>query len=116
MHLSNKSSSLTPRQQTWLEEQQQFVRSGLSASEFCRQRLLNISTFYNRRERLAQLGVHNFDTPEQVHASFIDAGSIQSFALPKVREVAQPAASVVPTGIELRIDLGAGMILTLTRH
>jgi hypothetical protein len=51
MHTNDTISFLTPRQQTWLEEQQQFVESGLSAREFCRQRRLNISTFYNRRER-----------------------------------------------------------------
>ena len=116
MHASNKISSLTPRQQDWFEDQQQFMSSGLSAREFCRQRLLNISTFYNRRERLAELGLNNFVAPHQARASFIDAGSIQSFTIPQAREALGSTTSVAPTGIELRIDLGAGMIVTLTRH
>ena len=76
MHANDTIPFLTPRQQAWLEEQQQFVESGLSAREFCRQRRLNISTFYNRRERLAELGANNWVVPHQSSATFIDAGSL----------------------------------------
>ena len=34
MHANDNIPLLTPRQQTWLEEQQHFVTSGLSAREF----------------------------------------------------------------------------------
>ena len=116
MHTNDTISFLTPRQQTWLEEQQQFVESGLSAREFCRQRRLNISTFYNRRERLAELGANNWVVPHQSSATFIDAGSLKSFAIAQTREPNEPTASVTPTGVELRLELGAGIVLTIKRH
>ena len=47
MHATGTISFLTPRQQAWLEEQQQFVSSGLSAREFCKLHQLSTSTFYS---------------------------------------------------------------------
>lgn len=41
MHAIGTISFLTPRQQAWLEEQQQFVSSGLSAREFCKRHQLS---------------------------------------------------------------------------
>jgi len=46
---------LNSRQQKWDDEQKQFQASGLTVREFCRLHRLTQSTFYKRRERLAQL-------------------------------------------------------------
>ena len=116
MHATGTISFLTPRQQTWLEEQQQFVSSGLSAREFCKLHQLSTSTFYKRRERLAELDPRPVTTTGQPAAAFIDAGSIQSFAIAKTSVPDEHPEPVVPTGVEMRIDLGAGIVLTIKRH
>lgn len=116
MHATGTISFLTPRQQTWLEEQQQFVSSGLSAREFCKLHQLSTSTFYKRRERLAELDPRHVTTTAQPAAAFIDAGSIQSFAIAKTSVPDEHPEPVVPTGVEMRIDLGAGIVLTIKRH
>jgi predicted DNA-binding transcriptional regulator AlpA len=116
MHATGTISFLTPRQQAWLEEQQQFVSSGLSAREFCKLHQLSTSTFYKRRERLAELDPRPVTTTGQPAAAFIDAGSIQSFAIAKTSVPDEHPEPVVPTGVEMRIDLGAGIVLTIKRH
>ncbi len=117
MHATGTISFLTPRQQAWLEEQQQFVSSGLSAREFCKLHQLSTSTFYKRRERLAELDPRPVTTIGQPAAAFIDAGSIQSFAIAdetsKTNEHTDPVA---PTSVEMRLDLGAGVVLTIKRY
>ena len=55
MQSPKQSQQLSPRQQQWRDEQEQFEASGLTARKFCELHRLNASTFYKRRERLAEL-------------------------------------------------------------
>ena len=104
MHATGTISFLTPRQQTWLEEQQQFVSSGLSAREFCKLHQLSTSTFYKRRERLAELDPRPVTTTGQPAAAFIDAGSIQSFAIAdETSQTNEHTDPVAPTSVEMRL-------------
>jgi hypothetical protein len=114
MQSPKQSQQLSPRQQQWHDEQKQFEASGLTARKFCQLHQLNQSTFYKRRERLAELSADNVAAGQ--HASmFIDAGSIDSSVKPRVCEP-ELVDSQAPPILELRIDLGAGITLTLTRH
>ena len=115
MQSPKQSQQLSPRQQQWHDEQKQFEASGLTARKFCQLHQLNPSTFYKRRERLAELSTDNVIVPSQKVVTFIDAGSIDSSVKPRVREP-ELVDSQAPPILELRIDLGAGITLTLTRH
>ena len=106
---------LSPRQQQWRNEQDQFEASGLTAHKFCELHRLNVSTFYKRRERLAELSADNVAAAGQQASMFIDAGLIESSVEPSAR-APELVDSQAPPILELRIDLGAGIILTLTRH
>ena len=112
---SPKQSQLSPRQQQWRDEHEQFEASGLTARKLCEFRRLNASTFYKRRERLAELNADNVAAAGQHASMFIDAGSIDSSVNPSAR-APELVDSQAPPILELRIDLGAGIILTLTRH
>lgn len=115
MQSPKQSQQLSPRQQQWRDEQEQFEASGLTARKFCELNQLNPSTFYKRRERLVELSVDNVVATSQKVATFIDAGSIDSSVNPSAR-APELVDSQAPPTLELRIDLGAGIILTLTRH
>jgi hypothetical protein len=115
MQSPKQSQQLSPRQQQWHDEQKQFEASGLTARKFCQLHQLNPSTFYKRRERLAELSTDNVIVPSQKVVTFIDAGSIDSSVKPSAR-APELVDSQAPPILELRIDLGAGITLTLTRH
>jgi hypothetical protein len=115
MQSPKQSQQLSPRQQQWHDEQKQFEASGLTARKFCQLHQLNPSTFYKRRERLAELSTDNVIVPSQKVVTFIDAGSIDSSVKPRIRAPELVDSQASPT-LELRIDLGAGITLTLTRH
>ncbi len=79
MQSPKQSQQLSPRQQQWRDEQEQFETSGLTARKFCELHRLNASTFYKRRERLAvELSADNVAAAGQHASMFIDAGSIDS--------------------------------------
>lgn len=116
MQASDTIPSLNSRQRAWLQEQQQFVNSGLNARQFCLEQQLNVATFYNRRQRLKELGLISEMTADSSSARFIDAGSIHAFVATEPSVAAKSPDRVLSAGIELRIDLGAGVVLTLTRR
>jgi len=115
MQSQKQSQQLNPRQQQWRDEQEQFEASGLTATKFCQLHQLNPSTFYKRRERLAEVSAENLIVHGQKAATFIDAGSIDSAVKPSARAPEVVDSQALPI-LELRIDLGEGIILTLTRH
>ncbi len=115
MQSPKQSQQLSPRQQQWRDEQEQFEASGLTARKFCELHRLNASTFYKRRERLAELSADNVVAVGPKVATFIDAGSIESVVKSRACEPELVDSQAPPT-LELRLDLGAGIILTLTRH
>lgn len=116
MQSPKQSQQLSPRQKQWRDEQEQFEASGLTARKFCELHRLNASTFYKRRERLAELSADNVVAAGQKVATFIDAGSIESTVVKPRACEPELVDSQAPTALELRLDLGAGIILTLTRH
>ena len=115
MQSPKQSQQLSPRQQQWHDEQKQFEASGLTARKFCQLHQLNPSTFYKRRERLAELNADTVGAAGQYASMFIDAGSIDPSVKLSARAPELVDSQASPT-LELRIDLGAGITLTLTRH
>ena len=132
----------TVREQRFESEQELFKASGLTVREFCRRHNISPSGFYSRRANIANIAevgarASLIAPPELLNtAGFIDAGLLKKSKTKKVSGVkarAQTAqaltalaasttasttasTALTPTALELRIDLGAGVVLTLTRR
>ena len=115
----------TVREQRFESEQELFKASGLTVREFCRRHNISPSGFYSRRANSVDFGarVPLITPPELANtASFIDAGLLKKSKATKVGDVkaraqkAEALTHLTPTALELRIDLGAGVVLTLTRY
>lgn len=101
----------------WREVLKRFESAGITVSEFCAREDVCVSSFYRWR---CQLGVHAHGpdavtparhTPaakpmavQPAHARFIDLGSLGSSAQSGVG------------ALELRLDLGGGVVLQIVRR
>jgi hypothetical protein len=81
-------------EEQWRGLLSRFATSGMSAREFCRVEKVSESSFHRRR---GTLGV------AAMQGAFVDVGALSS-------------ADGVGKHVELRIDLGDGLVLTLVRH
>ena len=119
------------REQRFESEQGLFKASGLTVREFCRRHNISPSGFYSRRANItniAEVGAlaSLITSPELINtAGFIDAGLLKKSKPKKVggvkanaqiTEASTASTALTPTALELRIDLGAGVVLTLTRR
>jgi hypothetical protein len=106
----------------WQGEQERFMQSGLSVEQWCQQEGIAKSAFYMRRSRLklnvAKLKVATIapaikrSKAPSVRPAFIDAGVFD--ARPQVAK----ASTISPnnqTSAEVRIDLGGGVVITVSR-
>lgn len=135
METVDTSESLkSVRWQQWADEQAKFEASGLTVREFCRQHNLGASTFYLRRAALRKLGhqvfrgqrISNATSPvSPTSVGFVDAGVFRAEqhvktlaedikAVPTV--AAPPGLLDAGTALELRIELGLGVVLTIARR
>ena len=108
------------RVKQWRAEQQRQEKSGLSVTAFCRREGVAESTFYQRATRLTSgkreacgLGAKPV-TQERVR--FIDAGPMV-IAAPgeRVVGVQREAAGEPAAGVEVRLELGGGLVLYVRR-
>lgn len=99
--------------QGWSEVLRRFDGAGTTVSDFCKREGLNTASFYRWRTRLGSNGGRHTATAtarptalsvEPGPASFIELGSLAS----PVQEVAR--------GVELRLDLGGGLVLQIVRR
>lgn len=84
------------RRAYWREVLERQANSGLSAAAFCKSEGIAAHTFYGWRARLREV-------PARQVVPFIDLGA--------TAETANAGA-----GIEIRLDLGHGMTLTIARR
>jgi hypothetical protein len=104
-HEMNDSLATTEselRQAHWHERIAQQVESGKSVAAFCREQGIATQTFYWWRARLAGRA-RPAGAAQREAASFIDLGAL--------RETAAEAS-----GIDIRLDLGYGIVLTIARR
>ena len=123
----NEKVAATAREQRvkqWREEQQRQEKSGLSVTAFCRREGVAESTFYQRATRLGRgkreargLGIKPVaQLVAQERARFIDAGPLV-IAAPgeRVLGVQREAAQERAGGVEVRLELGGGLVLYVRR-
>lgn len=97
-------------ERAWRELIQRFDDAGLTVEAFCRREGLSRSSFNRWRSRLPV-------QPGAAAATAVGASDGLQFATPFVDLGLLGAASTAaPTGLELRLDLGGGLSLTLVRR
>ena len=118
--------------QQWVNQQSQFEASGLTVKEFCHQHGIATSTFYRRLAILRAPG-HQDTKRRRPHrsvpvaptstAGFIDAGLLGVGQLAQGQGGDGSPTAAAPTVatdqhlvLELRLDLGAGVVLTIVRR
>ena len=144
METAVASTPSAKRKQSWAIEQSQFEASGLTVREFCLLHNLGISTFYKRRAALRALAhqdtrIHRLSKAESLTSTNVvgdigDIGFIEAGVLETRQSVSQslealadrPTPQSAPTapvdlrdestGLELRLELGFGVVLTIVRR
>jgi len=111
-------SSITSRQgskqrrlneRAWRELFRRFDGAGLTVEAFCQREGLSRSSFNRWRSRLPMqpsgvaTAMHGPDD-QKIAPSFVDLGLLGA------------ASTAAPAGLELRLDLGGGLSLTLVRR
>ncbi len=100
------------RETAWRNRLARYAASKQTVEAFCRREAVPVGTFYGWRARLRARDVDGAQAPQTAPAllpsPFIELGAVNS---PAASE-ANPA----PTGIEVRIELGGGVVLHIVRH
>lgn len=109
-----KLESYTSKEAAWLSRLQRHAQSGKTIAAFCRDESVSTASFHIWRSKLASASGHA-PNPTQPPA-FIDLGTVASTA-GVASEAHPPAAVPEPSaGIDVRIGLGGGIVLTITRR
>jgi hypothetical protein len=110
----DKLQSHTSKEAAWRSRLQRHSQSGKSIAAFCREEAVSTASFHIWRAKLAAASGHAAKPAQP--AAFIDLGAIRDAG--GVTSMSHsPASALVPIpGIDIRIDLGGGIVLTITRR
>jgi transposase-like protein len=100
------------RRAQWQALLRRFERSGQSVAQFCKAESISAWSLYDWRRKLGASGKVGRANPAPA-ADFVDAGTLR-VALPDAVGAARDAE--LPGGLELRIELGGGMVLQILRR
>ncbi|WP_445468621.1 IS66 family insertion sequence element accessory protein TnpA [Massilia scottii] len=93
---------------------QRHAQNGQSIAAFCRDEAVSIASFHIWRAKLAAAGQHRANPAQP--AAFIDLGAIKN-AVGVTPKAHAPESGPAPLpGVDVRIDLGCGIVLTITRR
>lgn len=105
------------KEQIWRDHFARQVVSGKSVAAFCRSEGLSEGGFYSWRNRLRAAGGDTVAVTKQTaSAPFIDLGIVKNPIKDEQPRHAVPNPRSAASGIEMRIDLGGGIVLTIMRH
>ncbi len=114
MGTARAAERLRPGDQKLQDQQRRYEESGLTVVAFCRGEGVPISTFYQRRARLRKQAREQPGVERAKAAAFIDAGAVTVAA--STRSTMRSArANEITQCVEVRIDLGDGVVLHITR-
>lgn len=111
MNKQASAATKAQRESAWRDRLARFAASGKTAEAFCRDEAVSTASFYGWRARLRARDGDSVPAPGSA-APFIDLGTIAdvSSAASRLSSTARAA------GVEVRIDLGGGVTLTIARH
>ena len=102
----SKLTSDGSKESTWRNHLARHAASGKSVANFCRDEAISESNFYAWRARLRIATTHP-SRLQKKPAPFIDLGVVQGSSI---------KAPFANANIEVHINLGGGVSLTITRH
>jgi hypothetical protein len=102
------------KEMTWRDHLTRHAASGKSIAAFCRAEDISQANFYAWRTKLRG-GVVGL-TVASTDTAFIDLGAVSRPAADQDITPLPTLRAVVNSSIELRIDLGGGLVLTITRR
>ncbi len=113
--MTEKLATLTDRDRYWLQEQESWEKSELSAKEYARKHELSIHAFYQARKRLRAIGALDAAPPRSPKAKSRPSGGFARVEVPATRgpryRVRLPNGALVEwdgaSGAELAEVLGA---------
>jgi transposase-like protein len=118
MDTQSSKSRTEQREAQWRDRMQRHAASGQSVAAFCRSESVSDASFFLWRARLRARDGER----EQAHSAsalpeaFIDLGSMQGIEKDSSTPRGNDAANEIGHGIEVRIDLGHGMVLHIVRR
>lgn len=105
--LASKHRRVNRSAQQWQAIMQAQQTSGLSQESFCRGQGLSTTSFAKWRKRFRDEG-SSLAIAKVIRSEFVE--------LPRAQRAEEPGLQVsAQAGIKLRLDLGAGIVLELTR-
>lgn len=106
------------RESAWRDRLARYASSGQSIDAFCQSESVSSASFYGWRSRLrAQDAGPAADRKAAPGASsFIDLGPLDAAASANAQAQCPQALAQKRSGIEVRIDLGDGVLLTIARR
>lgn len=110
----DKLESQISKEAAWRNRLRRHAQSGKSIAAFCRDEAVSTASFHIWRAKLAAADGHTAQ-PAQA-AAFIDLGAIKDAVHASSMAQSPASTSVAAPGIDVRIDLGGGIVLTITRR
>ncbi len=115
MGRASKAAGGRHRDPRFEEQQRRFERSGKTATAFCKDEGVALSTFYQRRARVKKQEQGRVTGVARRTATFIDAGPL--VVTPAAGAMMRaPSARESDGLVEVRIDLGGGVVLHVSRR
>jgi hypothetical protein len=116
--MSKRSSASigAQREMAWRNRLARFAASKLTVEAFCRSEAVSVASFYGWRTRLRRGRGNVPQASRTVPAPFIDLGSVSSRAIGTVASSDPYIARHEPAAINIRLDLGGGVVLHIARH
>jgi len=115
MGRATKAAGGRHRDPQFREQQRRFESSGKTAIAFCADEGVALSTFYQRRARLKKQVQSRATGVAKRTATFIDAGALVVAPAVGAMMGSHPARESDARG-EVRIDLGGGVVLHVSRR
>ena len=112
------SANRSARKETiWSERVARQSASGKTIAVYCREEGIGNSTLSAWRKRLGVVGAAPGPKPAAVAAPFLDVGRVKAarwhqHSASPVDNASEPSSA----GIELRLELGGGVVLHIARH
>jgi hypothetical protein len=110
----DKLESQSLKEAAWRSRLLRHAQSGKSIAAFCRDEAVSTASFHIWRAKLAAADGHPANFPQQT--GFIHLGAIKDVVGAKSMVHGPVSAPTPIAGIDVRIDLGGGVILTITRR
>ena len=111
------SASLgTQRELAWRNRLARFAASRLTVEAFCLGEAVSVASFYGWRTRLRSGRGNVLSASRTIAAPFIDLGPVSSRAISTPASSDTHVAHHEPAAINIRLDLGGGVVLHIARH